>query len=175
MELQSGCPVGDHRRPTTSVNRGSGKYAAVSSTDVRQQHQDSNTVLSALLDNNRLPSHNSLILVEIESFYTDLGRRLRFHRERQQMTQAQLGMALRPATTRASIANIESGKQRVLAHTIVQMADALAISVGDLLSASSVAPENAVRDELFKKLELPRDQLSRVVEKLAPRRKKANR
>ncbi len=52
------------------------------------------------------------------------------------MTQGELAARLLPTVTRASIANLELGKQRVLAHTLVQLADALDVSVSDLLGAS---------------------------------------
>jgi transcriptional regulator with XRE-family HTH domain len=44
-----------------------------------------------------------------------------------------LGAALQPKVTRASIANIEAGKQRVLTHTLVQLADALGIDVVQII------------------------------------------
>jgi len=49
------------------------------------------------------------------------------------MTQEQLGKLLVPKVTRASIANIETGKQRVLAKTLVDLATALKVDVHDLL------------------------------------------
>lgn len=107
-----------------------------------------------------------MILVELESFYIDLGRRLRWHRERRHLTQRQLGEALDPPTTRASIANIEAGKQRVLAHTLVQMAGVLGTDVSELLPKSDEILVETIRDELRQKLELPDKQLLRVVQRL---------
>jgi transcriptional regulator with XRE-family HTH domain len=85
------------------------------------------------------------------------------------MTQQQLGEALEPAATRASIANIEAGKQRVLAHTLVQLANAVGASLNELLPAREEIRAEAIREELLQKLELPEKQLRRVVDKLTPR------
>lgn len=112
-----------------------------------------------------------MILVEVDTFYADLGRRLRFHRERRHMTQEQLGASLDPATTRASIANVEAGKQRVLAHTLVQLAETLSVSVGELLPAPQKPLDDAIKVELRHKLdELPSGHLRRVVESLTSKK-----
>lgn len=78
--------------------------------------------------------------------------------------------------TRASIANIEAGKQRVLAHTLVQLADALEVELSDLLPAETykkremVQPAGGrVEEELAEKLGLPR----KDIEQLAARLKNA--
>lgn len=91
------------------------------------------------------------------------------------MTQQQLGEALDPPTTRASIANIEAGKQRVLAHTVVQLADALGAFVKDLLPNSDEIRVDTIREELLQKLELPDKQLRRVVEKLTQGKPRNNK
>ncbi len=51
-------------------------------------------------------------------FRSPAGIKLHGFREQRKMTQAQLGLVLNPPATRASIANIENGKQRVLVHTL---------------------------------------------------------
>jgi transcriptional regulator with XRE-family HTH domain len=107
-------------------------------------------------------------VVEVERFYVDLGRRLRLQRDRKHVTQQQLGSLLDPPTTRASIANIEAGKQRVLAHTLVQLAHALGLSISELLPPIETNRRTNIREELRQKLPLPDKQLRRVVEKLAP-------
>jgi transcriptional regulator with XRE-family HTH domain len=95
---------------------------------------------------------------EIEPFYTVLGPKIQKAREHKKMTQAQLGACLIPPTTRASIANIENGKQRVLAHTLVQLARAMEIDVQELIPGSEpsvqAASPNAVARELKRKLNL---------------------
>lgn len=83
--------------------------------------------------------------IHIEPFYGDLGRRVALARARRGMTQEQVGRALRPALSRASVANIEQGKQRMLAHSLVQFAAILGVSVTDLLPLEEVrASDNPV-------------------------------
>src|SRR6185503_909091 len=97
------------------------------------------------------------------------GRQLRGHRERRHMTQQQLGQSLTPPTTRASIANIEAGKQRVLVHTLVQLADVLGLALDELLPQKENSRHGDVREELLKKLPMSNKQhLRRVVDRLAP-------
>jgi hypothetical protein len=72
------------------------------------------------------------------------------------MTQEQLGRLLSPPTTRVSVANVEGGNQRILAHTLVQIAAALNVEVADILPQkvpTSVSSNNsAIADELITKL-----------------------
>lgn len=70
---------------------------------------------------------------KIEPFYEDIGRKIQALRNRSGLSQESLGSALRPRVTRASIANIEAGKQRILTHTLVQLAVALDVEVSTLL------------------------------------------
>ncbi len=96
---------------------------------------------------------------QIEPFYRDLGRRVREARRQcnPPLTQEGLGNRLVPPMTRAAIANIETAKQRVLTHTVCQLAGALGLTPNDLLSdmlaqpnAGSAAPslETEFREEL---------------------------
>jgi len=99
----------------------------------------------------------------IEPFYEALGLRIQKAREHQKMTQAQLGFLLNPPSTRASIANIENGKQRVLLHTFVQLAKHLGLRIQDLIptndeAAPGPSPEDVER-ELRRKLDLRAPQL----------------
>jgi transcriptional regulator with XRE-family HTH domain len=84
--------------------------------------------------------------VGIEPFYLELGQRIREFRTKLRMTQEQLGQSLIPSTTRVSIANVESGKQRILSHTLVQFAEALNVEPGDLLPPKKKALSPADRD-----------------------------
>jgi len=95
---------------------------------------------------------------KIEPFYEALGLKIQKLRENRKMTQARLGLSLRPPSTRASIANIENGKQRVLAHTLPQLARALGVELGELVPSSEGRPKTPstieVERELKKKLNL---------------------
>ena len=102
---------------------------------------------------------------KIEAFYVALGSNIHAARDRLKMTQAQLGGALVPPSTRASIANIENGKQRVLVHTLVQLARALETEVVKLIP-SEAPPGQAtlsdVENELKRKLNLAAPQLKKL-------------
>lgn len=91
----------------------------------------------------------------IEPFYALLGRRIQAARDRVGLSQQELGKQLMPPVTRASIANIEGGKQRVLSHTLVGISSALSVPVVDLLPAlapSQSSREPAIEAELKRKL-----------------------
>jgi transcriptional regulator with XRE-family HTH domain len=101
---------------------------------------------------------------KIEPFYAELGAKIQKTRAGK-MTQAQLGQALNPSATRASIANIENGKQRVLVHTLMQLARAMDVGVQELLPSlgePSPATTKDVARELKRKLNLGARQLRKL-------------
>jgi transcriptional regulator with XRE-family HTH domain len=64
--------------------------------------------------------------------YRLLGRNVAAHRNNRKLTQAQV--AERLGLTRASLANIESGRQRTMLHHVYELVDALKLdSITDLL------------------------------------------
>ena len=107
---------------------------------------------------------------KLEEFYGMLGQRIRTLRQQKALTQEQLGNRLTPTVTRASIANIETGKQRVLAHTLVQLSHALEVSVDDLAREDSTPVSAEVAEQLNvvlrKRLRLSAKQASRFTETL---------
>jgi transcriptional regulator with XRE-family HTH domain len=98
----------------------------------------------------------------IEPFYRGMGKRIQEARERAGLTQEQLGRRLTPPMTRASIANIESAKQRVLCHTLVALCDVLSVPTSEILIASESA--GTIEAELKRKL--GRTASARVLSKL---------
>jgi transcriptional regulator with XRE-family HTH domain len=102
----------------------------------------------------------------IEPLYAELGRRIVDLRTKRAITQERLGALLTPPATRASIANIEAGKQRVLVHTLLQLAKALQVDVVELLNGRNDLPAQkvakSVAKELRTKLQLPAEQLERL-------------
>jgi transcriptional regulator with XRE-family HTH domain len=109
--------------------------------------------------------------IAIEPFYRELGRTIREIRTKKRLTQAKLGELLDPQVTRASIANIENGSQRVLAHTLSQFAYHLDTPVQDLLPRSSLKTNARdevadIEKELHGKLNLTTTQLAQLVRKL---------
>jgi transcriptional regulator with XRE-family HTH domain len=74
--------------------------------------------------------------VAIDDFYAEFGRAVATRRNALDLTQSQL--ALRLGMSRASLANIERGEQRVYLHQGVQLAQELGETIGQLSPASQV-------------------------------------
>lgn len=70
-----------------------------------------------------------------EELYVFVGHLIRKAREEHGLTQAQL--ATNVSLTRTSITNIEHGRQKLLLHTLYEIADALAIEPQALLPPPS--------------------------------------
>lgn len=90
----------------------------------------------------------------IEPVYEAFGRLVRARRIQLGWTQERLGGALGAGMTRASIANIEAGKQRALLHTAIELAAALEIPLADLLPSPAPSGPDAVAEELESKLSI---------------------
>lgn len=72
---------------------------------------------------------------DLDDFYSALGSQIRRKRVDAELTQEQLADAL--ALNRTSVTNIEKGKQRILLHTFVQIAEILKMDLTDLMPLSS--------------------------------------
>jgi transcriptional regulator with XRE-family HTH domain len=101
----------------------------------------------------------------IEPFYKDLGKRLQDARERAGLTQKEVADRLVPPVTRASVANMESGKQRVLCHTLVALSGVLSTTPERLLVGAVAAPprEAKASKEPLKVIEVIENELQRKV------------
>lgn len=104
----------------------------------------------------------------LDTFYQQLGDRVRQSRHRRGLTQAAVGARLIPPVTRASIANLELGQQRVLAHTLVQLSDVLGVPLDQLLRAAAPDPSDwaAVEIALTAALEIAPARAKRLVRRL---------
>ena len=71
------------------------------------------------------------MVTTIEPFYRELGARIRTLREAAHLTGKSVGAPL--GLTRASIANIEAGRQRILAHQLAVLAAVFGRSIAHLL------------------------------------------
>jgi transcriptional regulator with XRE-family HTH domain len=71
-------------------------------------------------------------MINPDKFYSDLGRRLRIARDDLGLTQQQV--ADQVGLVRASIANIERGRQRLLLHTFVDLCLALDITPAEIFA-----------------------------------------
>lgn len=78
------------------------------------------------------------------AFYEEFGRRVREARERAGLTQKAVAERLR--ITRSSVANIEAGRHRILIHQAVDLADALGVSVDELLPTRLPLIDDELRD-----------------------------
>lgn len=74
-------------------------------------------------------------MVDAENFYKKLGQRIREARTRSGLTQQEL--AAKVELTRSSVTNIELGRQKLLVHALVEIADALQIAPDQLLPTAS--------------------------------------
>jgi transcriptional regulator with XRE-family HTH domain len=72
-----------------------------------------------------------------ESLYTQIGERIRVSRRSNRLRQHEL--ADRVGMSRASLANIEVGRQKILVHQLCAIAVALKLSPADLIPAASAA------------------------------------
>ncbi len=103
-----------------------------------------------------------------DTFYEGLGRRIQLLRKKRGLTQEQLGARLVPQVTRASIANIESGKQRVLTHSLAQIAEAIEVTTDDLIRERSVPLDRGLRQQVAAQMQnrLSPEDLQRLTRKL---------
>ncbi len=72
-------------------------------------------------------------MIREAAFYEELGLRILAKRRDRKVTQEKLAELV--GLTRTSITNIEKGRQKVLAHVLLELAEALNTDVADLLPA----------------------------------------
>lgn len=109
---------------------------------------------------------------EIEPIYDRLGALVRSVRTKRGMSQEALGKALEPKVTRATVANIEAGHQRVFLHTALRLASVLDFDLVDFVSAGSPAPRpagNTLANELAEKLAVPANRARSLARKIENR------
>jgi transcriptional regulator with XRE-family HTH domain len=99
-----------------------------------------------------------------------MGRRVRLRRRQMKMTQAELGVALNPRRSLQQIQKFESGKNRLLATTVLQLSVALQIPVTDLLGTVALnAPARSLDSrayDLVAQLERLRPEVRKALLKL---------
>lgn len=85
-------------------------------------------------------------MISNQEFYVEVGRRIRQARENLGISQQEL--ASQVSLTRTSVTNIEKGRQKFLAHTLVDLASALQVDLMSLLPKHVFAPATEL-DELL--------------------------
>lgn len=91
-------------------------------------------------------------MVDAENFYKKLGQRIREARNRSGFTQQEL--AAKVELTRTSVTNIELGRQKLLVHALVEIADALRITPDQLLpTTAEPAPQSSSEPDRNKMIE----------------------
>lgn len=84
-------------------------------------------------------------MVDLENFYAGLGQRIREERIRHGLTQKDL--ADKVDLTRTSVTNIELGRQKLLVHTLIEIAEALDLDPGTLLPQESSQEGHDLEEE----------------------------
>lgn len=82
-----------------------------------------------------------------DKFYLELGRRVRNARLHFNLTQEQLANLL--SLSRTSITNIEKGKQKILAHTLVDLVEKLRVPIDELIPLRIQMSENEKLNNLL--------------------------
>jgi len=80
--------------------------------------------------------------MDIDELYKQFGQRLKRFRSAAKLTQAQV--AAHVGLTRTSITNIEHGRQHLMLHQLVLLAEAVRVSPAQLLSDEGTALEDLV-------------------------------
>lgn len=94
-----------------------------------------------------------------DRIYRVFGSRVRELREAKGITQEELGRSIE--LSRTSITNIEKGRQRVMLHQMVEIADALDEDVSKLMPTGDDADEPQLRPDIVKAIEVLRKRADR--------------
>ena len=98
---------------------------------------------------------------DVDAFYLAVGKRIRIIRRKCNLTQEDLGRSV--SLTRTSITNIERGRQKLLLHTLADIAKTLGVSCGELLPAAPTNADEQLDRALEKHSESERDFVISVV------------
>jgi transcriptional regulator with XRE-family HTH domain len=85
-------------------------------------------------------------MLDRKSFYLSVGKKVKQARENRNITQEEL--ASKVSLSRTSITNIEQGRQQFMAHTLIEIATALAVSPTSLLPEINTKFADTLDDKL---------------------------
>lgn len=131
-----------HRTPGSSRASNPEHRAAAWYVFIRNLLQVESIALLGEVD----PDVSKLSDADLRRFYARLGGSVRSVRVGTGLSQADL--AERIGFTRASVSNLEAGRQRITAHLLVQLAEALDVAPSRLLPGLSSQPERNVLEDL---------------------------
>ena len=100
--------------------------------------------------------------MQIEPIYKQIGGNVRSRRRNLDWTQERLAAMLR--ISRGALANIESGRQRIFIHQLLAIADAMGISLTDMLPNSIKGTSAPDFDSLPIPNELSQQQKSQIAQ-----------
>ena len=86
------------------------------------------------------------------TLYARFGQLVRLHRKRLGLSQAEIGRAV--GLSRASVANIETGRQRIPVHHLYRLARVLKVDVHALLPAPDDGAPSIMHREIDSSVEL---------------------
>ncbi len=84
--------------------------------------------------------------MEMESIYPQVGQKMRQLRMERRLSQNDLAQAI--GLSRTSVVNIEQGRQKILLHTLYDIADVFEVPVTDLLPTHADSEERMLADPL---------------------------
>lgn len=112
-----------------------------------------------------LPDFAINILMNPESIYRHIGEVIRNRRRSSKPRLTQEALAQRIGISRASLANIETGRQSVLVHQLYALAEALKLAPSDFLPTTNVSAVRAEWSEILPEDLKPmqKDQIARLL------------
>lgn len=87
------------------------------------------------------------LMTDPQQVYGEVGRRIKRTREKRGLTQEALASLI--PLTRTSITNIEKGRQRIMVHTLLDLAAALRVSPSALLPSAPRKDSGEPLEELL--------------------------
>lgn len=87
-------------------------------------------------------------MVNQQGFYEEVGRRIKDARKQRKPSLTQEGLAELVSLTRTSITNVEKGRQKLMLHTLAEIATALQVPAASLLPQPSGETDRKLEESL---------------------------
>jgi len=99
----------------------------------------------------------------VEPLYLEIGALVRSAREALGLTQTDVGQKLVPPVTRAAMANMECGNQRIMLHVLVQISVILGVPLTELLPGMPQKRATSYESRRVRSLERQNAALQRTI------------